>query len=231
MSGAAWSRARTVVGFAAVGLVCAAFGAVSASLSPMARGQTVPADQAVASASAAAAEDGAARSSRSSWGGEDAVIAVASEISPSWGESLTRVRAEDPEGFREQMRGLRRLRALAILKDRRPALYAQRIKELQLDRTARDLGEAYVAALPAQDVEVLGDLERQIREVSLRLVDANLRSRATELAELDGLLQEMRAELTDDSAQRIQHAEGVANALLSGQPIPDLGGRTPRGGE
>ncbi|MDA0803256.1 MAG: hypothetical protein O2819_05810 [Planctomycetota bacterium] len=158
--------------------------------------------------------------------GDDAVIAVARDISPAWADSLEEARVARPAQFQAQLLEFRRLRSLAILRERRPTVYQQRIRELQLDYQARELGTQYVAAVAAGRSEQAMELERQLQTLSLQLVDANLRSRASELSELDGLIKELRVELQHDSELRTDKAEEVTRALLTGQAPPPLGGRS-----
>ncbi len=162
----------------------------------------------------------------SRWPSEEVIIAVARDVSPSWAESLEAARTADAKAFADQLRELRQLRSLAVLRDRRPAVYQQRIKELQSDYAIRELGTAYRSAIAAGDTERALELEHDIGRMSVQLVDANLRSRATELSELDALIRAMREELKDDSVQRLEQAEAISKALLAGEPMPTLGGRT-----
>lgn len=178
-----------------------------------------------ASAQAPPAESGDQRS----WGpSADDLVAVAADVSSDWGAALRLAKENDPDGFKAQLQDLRRLRSLALLKQRDPAAYSHRISELKLDRRARELAAEYALAAASADTELRADLERQIVDLSLKLVDANLRSRAAELASLVKLVDDLRDELQQDSAQREVKANEVAQALLSGQPIPELGGRSPR---
>ncbi len=163
------------------------------------------------------------------WPSEDVIIAVARDVAPSWAEALEAARSADPGAFTDQLRELRQLRSLAVLRDRRPKVYEQRIKELQSDYMIRELALSHRAAVAGGEVERAMELEQEIGRMSIQLVDANLRSRATELSELDALIRTMREDLKGDSEERLTQAEAISKALLAGDPMPTLGGRTSLG--
>jgi hypothetical protein len=159
----------------------------------------------------ATAREGACRAGARGVTPED-LIAVAHDVSPEWGARLAEAKARDAEAFQAAMAsGVRRLASLAVLKARKPALYALRVEEIRVQGEIDSLGPMWASARLSGRVEEASGLEARIRGLSGRLVDLNLRSRAMELAELDGVLRAMRKELEQDSRGR----EGSIDALVA----------------
>ncbi|MDA1008549.1 MAG: hypothetical protein O2800_06045 [Planctomycetota bacterium] len=159
---------------------------------------------------------------------DEEIIAVARDISPDWGRDLEATLKADPVAFRAATReGARRLRALAILRDRRPEVYRLRIDELRLNQEVRELGIVCATQFAIGGPETAATMRAQLNLLATRLVDANLRARALELSELDGVVRELRAALEVDAVARLETASVIAEALVRGDEMPALGGRGP----
>ncbi len=158
----------------------------------------------------------------------EALIEVAREVSPEWGTSLAEARARDPEAFKAAMsKGFRRLSSLAVLKARKPALYALRVEEIRVQGEIDALGPMWASASLTARAEEAASLEARIRGLSGTLVDLNLRSRAMELAELDAVMRSMRLELERDSRARESSVDAVVAACKAGSPSSVNLGRAP----
>jgi hypothetical protein len=164
---------------AALMLVCAAAPAGAQQVPP-------------AAAAASAAQDPAER-----------IIAVARDVSPEWAASLEKVRESDPAGF-ERATGVlaKRLKALAVLKDRKPQLYALRVEELRIQGEVTALADQWRSAMATGRTEEAAGIEKDLRAKVGTMVDLNLRSRAMELAELDEVMRSMRGDLERDARAR-----------------------------
>lgn len=169
--------------------VCVAAGAVA---SAQAQGEAAPQSAAPAKAPAPAAQDPAER-----------IIAVARDVSPEWAASLEKVRERDPSGF-ERATGVlaKRLKALAVLKDRKPQLYALRVEELRIQGEVTALADRWRSAISTGRTEEATGIEKELRGKVGTMVDLNLRSRAMELAELDEVMRSMRGDLERDARAR-----------------------------
>lgn len=184
--------------------VCVAAGAVvrahaqgeaapkSASPQPAVTQSAAPEPDAPAKAPAPAAQDPAER-----------IIAVARDVSPEWAASLEKVRERDPAGF-ERATGVlaKRLKALAVLKDRKPQLYALRVEELRIQGEVTALADRWRSAVGTGRTEEAAGIENELRGKVGTMVDLNLRSRAMELAELDEVMRSMRGDLERDARAR-----------------------------
>ncbi|MBU3728351.1 MAG: hypothetical protein FGM37_03770, partial [Phycisphaerales bacterium] len=117
-------------------------------------------------------------------------------MSPAWASSLEKVRERDPAGF-ERATGVlaKRLKALAVLKDRKPQLYALRVEELRIQGEVTALADQWRSAVSTGRTEEASGIEAQLRAKVGTMVDLNLRSRAMELAELDEVMRSMRGDL------------------------------------
>ena len=133
----------------------------------------------------------------------DRLIAVARDVSPEWAASLEKVRERDPSGF-ERATGVlaKRLKALAVLKDRKPQLYALRVEELRIQGEVAALADQWRSAMSTGRTEEASGIETQLRAKVGTMVDLNLRSRAMELAELDEVMRSMRGDLERDARAR-----------------------------
>lgn len=133
----------------------------------------------------------------------DRIIAVAHDVSPEWASSLQKVRERDPAGF-ERATGVlaKRLKALAVLKDRKPQLYALRVEELRIQGEVVALADQWRSAISTGRTEDAAATEQQLRSKVGAMVDLNLRSRAMELAELDEVMRSMRGDLERDARAR-----------------------------
>lgn len=151
-----------------------------------------PQSAAPARAPAPAAQDTAER-----------IIAVARDVSPEWAASLEKVRERDPAGF-ERATGVlaKRLKALAVLKDRKPQLYALRVEELRIQGEVTALADQWRSAISTGRTEEAAGIEKDLRGKVGTMVDLNLRSRAMELAELDEVMRSMRGDLERDARAR-----------------------------
>lgn len=160
--------------------------------SARAQGDGAPQSAAAAKAPAPAAQDPA-----------DRIIAVARDVSPEWAASLEKVRERDPAGF-ERATGVlaKRLKALAVLKDRKPQLYALRVEELRIQGEVTALADQWRSATSTGRTEEAAGIEKELRGKVGTMVDLNLRSRAMELAELDEVMRSMRGDLERDARAR-----------------------------
>lgn len=124
------------------------------------------------------------------------VIEVASEIDPTWGQSLKTLNEEDPEeASRKIMQHGMRLRGLVLIRKRNPALYDMKVREFKCARELRMGARAYNLAINEGRVEEAGSLEIDLRALVKKSMDLELQSRAMELAALDRALQELKSRL------------------------------------
>jgi hypothetical protein len=158
----------------------------------------------------------------------DRIIAVARDLSPELAARLDEARARDAESFRSALGAqAKRLGSLAVLRERRPELYAIRIQELRLEAQVLALGEQLHSAVDAGRADDAARLEATLRPLVLSFVDSNLRSRAVELASLDAMMRELRVDLERDARQRTETVERWVDALRQGREPAALGGRRP----
>ena len=158
----------------------------------------------------------------------DRIIAVARDLSPELAARLDEARSRDADSFRSALGAqAKRLGSLAVLRDRRPELYAIRIQELRLEAQVLALGEQLHSAIDAGRTDDAARLEATLRPLVLSFVDSNLRSRAVELASLDAMMRELRVDLERDARQRTDTVDQWVNALREGKEPVALGGRRP----
>jgi hypothetical protein len=158
----------------------------------------------------------------------DRIIAVARDLSPELAARLDEARSRDADSFRSALGAqAKRLGSLAVLRERRPELYAIRIQELRLEAQVLALGEQLHSAIDAGRTDDAARLEATLRPLVLSFVDSNLRSRAVELASLDAMMRELRVDLERDARQRTDTVEQWVNALREGKEPVALGGRRP----
>ncbi len=158
----------------------------------------------------------------------DRIIAVARDLSPELATRLDEARARNADAFRSALGAqAKRLGSLAVLRDRRPELYAIRIQELRLEAQVLALGEQLRSAIDAGRTDDAARLEATLRPLVLSFVDSNLRSRAVELASLDAMMRELRVDLERDARQRTDTVDQWVNALREGKEPVALGGRRP----
>lgn len=158
----------------------------------------------------------------------DRIIAVARDLSPELAARLDEARSRDADSFRAALGAqAKRLGSLAVLRERRPELYAIRIQELRLEAQVLALGEQLRSAIDAGRTEDAARYEATLRPLVLSFVDSNLRSRAVELASLDAMMRELRVDLERDARQRTDTVEQWVNALREGKAPVALGGRRP----
>lgn len=186
---------------------------------------TQPAAAQSAAAQPAAAASGPAPAAQDS---ADRIIAVARDVSPEWAASLERVRERDPSGF-ERATGVlaKRLKALAVLKDRKPQLYALRVEELRIQGEVTALADQWRSAIGTGRTEDAAGIEKDLRAKVGAMVDLNLRSRAMELAELDEVMRSMRGDLERDARARDTTVTEALEAYRRGEE-PAIG-RSPVG--
>ena len=158
----------------------------------------------------------------------DRIIAVARDLSPELATRLDEARARNADAFRSALGAqAKRLGSLAVLRDRRPELYAIRIQELRLEAQVLALGEQLRSAIDAGRTDDAARLEATLRPLVLSFVDSNLRSRAVELASLDAMMRELRVDLERDARERTDTVEQWVKALRDGKEPVALGGRRP----
>lgn len=156
----------------------------------------------------------------------DRIEAVAKDLSPDLAARLAAARARDAEAFRAALGSQgKRLGGLAVLRERKPDLYAARIQELKLESQVVALGEQLHSAVDAGRGDEASALQAKLAPLVLTFVDSNLRSRAMELAALDGVMRELRTSLEEDARVRTQTADRWIEALRAGSEPPPLGGR------
>jgi len=156
------------------------------------------------------------------------IIDVARDVSPELLTMLEQARASDPAAFDEAVsRAGKRLTALAVLRLRKPALYALRIEEIRVQGELEEAGSAWLADSRAGGEAAAIKSEARVRELAGRLVDLNLRSRGMELAEIDAVVRSMRIDLERDARQRNATVDQVVAGVREGRQEALLGGRTP----
>lgn len=152
------------------------------------------------------------------------IIAVARDVSPELAAQLEKVRNEAPEEMSQAARqNARRLIALAIVKDRNPALYAIRVEDVRLQLELRKLGDEYRAAVAADDKAKAEALDAQIAAKVRTQVDVDLRARAQELVALDEQVKSMREELSREQRETEARVAERIEAVRKGQPIQERG--------
>ncbi len=178
----------------------------------------------------------------------EALISVASDISPKWASSLQARMAEDPESAKADFREHgRRLFGLLMLKRRNPELYTIRVAELALKKGISDQAVIYHQLL-AKDPEAASELGGRLRDMVKESVDLELRARAMELEALDKAVRELRQELLSEVNDRQQRVDALWKTLIEnpssapgddgdpfggfgdGEPPRRLPGRRPPGG-
>ncbi len=218
--------------------LAAALAAATVLLQPAARADDVPAKAPVAPvAPAAAPEQDAGPAPR---GAPDAdarragarrmegpmppemverVMAVARDVSPELAAQLERSRQESPESVSQAMRqNARRLMALAVVKERNPAV---RVEDLRLQIELRKLGEEYRAAVAAGDAGKASALESQIAAKARTQVDIDLKARAQELVALDDQMKSMREELAAEQKRTDERVAERIDAVKQGKPLQE----------
>jgi len=153
-------------------------------------------------------------------------------VNPAWATAVEERLAADPEGTRRGLQvGARRLMALAVLKERNPALYEVKIAELRKQGEVREIAVAYHAALEAGDEAKATELAARLDEAARASVELGLKARAEELAALERTVQEFREELaadTEASGDRVAEiVDRMRKKAPSGHPLELL---APRGG-
>jgi len=155
------------------------------------------------------------------------IIEVARDVSPELLTMLEQARASDPAAFQEAVaRAGKRLTALAVLRVRKPALYALRIEEIRVQGELEEAGSAWLAQRGAGGEAAALQSEGRVRELAGRLVDLNLRSRGMELAEIDAVVRAMRTDLERDARQRDATVDRVVADVREGKQEALLGGRS-----
>lgn len=155
------------------------------------------------------------------------IIDVARDVSPELLAMLEQARASDPVAFNEAVaRAGKRLTALAVLRVRKPALYALRIEEIRVQGEIEEVGSAWLAQRGSGDEAAALQSEARVRELAGSLVDLNLRSRGLELAEIDAVVRAMRTDLERDARQRDATVDQVVTGVREGRQEALLGGRT-----
>ena len=150
------------------------------------------------------------------------VMAVARDVSPELAAQLERSRQESPESVSQAMRqNARRLMALAVVKERNPALYAVRVEDLRLQIELRKLGEEYRAAVAAGDAGKASALESQIAAKARTQVDIDLKARAQELVALDDQMKSMREELAAEQKRTDERVAERIDAVKQGKPLQE----------
>ena len=150
------------------------------------------------------------------------VMAVARDVSPELAAQLERSRQESPESVSQAMRqNARRLMALAVVKERNPALYAVRVEDLRLQIELRKLGEEYRAAVAAGDAAKASALESQIAAKARTQVDIDLKARAQELVALDDQMKSMREELAAEQKRTDERVAERIDAVKQGKPLQE----------
>lgn len=158
---------------------------------------------------------------------DDALIAVAKDVSPELAKTLVAARAKDPASFRAAAAKLgKRLSSLAVLRERKPELYKLRVEELRVQGQLDGLKAEWASARVGNRLEEARKIEGQIRNLAGTLVDLNLRSRGLELAQIDAILRSMLADYRQDVDERNQTIEQVVTSVRDGTEVV-LGGRAP----
>jgi hypothetical protein len=160
------------------------------------------------------------------------VTEVLNDVNPAWATAVEERMAADPEGTRRAFQqGARRLMALAVLKQRNPALYELKVSELRKQGEVREVAIAYHEAVAAGDQARATELAARLGQVARESVDLGLKARAEELAALERTVQEFRDELaadTEASGGRVTEiVERMTTKAPSGHPLDML---SPRGG-
>jgi len=220
--------------------LCAALAAVAASMAfaqqpaspPAPAAPGAPVASSPAEPPAAAPEQGPRRGDSPRWRPDgpmspemvERVLAVARDVSPELAAQLEKVRSAAPEEMSQAMRqNARRLVALAILKDRNPALYAIRVEDVRLQLELRKLGEDFRAATEAGNAAKAAALDAQIAAKVRTQVDVDLRARAQELVALDEQVKSMRDELVKEQRDTDARVAERIEAVRKGQPIQERG--------
>lgn len=160
------------------------------------------------------------------------MMEVLRDVNPAWATAVEDRMAADPEGTRRGLQqGARRLMALAVLKDRNPALYELKVAELRQQGEVREIAIAFHAAREAGDEARVAELAARLDEAARVSVELGLKARTEELAALERTVEEFRAELAADTEASGERAAEVVERMTrkapSGHPFELL---APRGG-
>jgi hypothetical protein len=160
------------------------------------------------------------------------VMEVLRDVNPAWATAVEERMAADPEGTRRGLpQGARRIMALAVLKERNPALYELKVGELRKQGEVREIAVAYHAALEAGDQTRAAELASRLEQTARESVEIGLKARAEELAALERTVQEFREELAADSDSSDERTAEIVERMTkkapSGHPLDML---APRGG-
>ena len=153
------------------------------------------------------------------------LIEVARDINPNWATSITERLEQDREGtVRAMAQSGRRLLSLVALRDKDPALYDAKIRELRLQLELRESAIAYHDAKASNRSDDVERARAKIADLSRKAIDADRRSRSLELLAMERLLAEFVARLRNDSqpAKLESDASELAERLMQTQPGPGI---------
>lgn len=157
-----------------------------------------------------------------------AVIEVAREISPEWGNALEERAARNERQLRMALgAGGRRLLALVALRERAPTVYGAKIAEFRAQARTERAAEALARAerLAVEDGaggDAVAAARAELEAAAAAQVGATFAARRAELEALEARLAQFRADLAED--ERAADAEAAALA-------EDAKSRVRRGGE
>jgi hypothetical protein len=130
-----------------------------------------------------------------------AVIEVARDISPEWGEMLSERAARDERQLRSALGArARRLVALAALREHAPAVYGAKIAEFRAQaRTERAATALVQAESDGSDEDALAAARAALDEAARVQAEATLAARRVELEALEARIARYRADLDEDA--------------------------------
>lgn len=153
------------------------------------------------------------------------LIEVARDINPNWATSITERLEQDRDGtVRAMAQSGRRLLSLVALRDKDPALYDAKIRELRLQLELRETAIAYHDAKASNRSDDVERARAKIADLSRKAIDADRRSRSLELLAMERLLAEFVARLRNDSqpAKLESDASQLAERLMQTPPGPGI---------
>ena len=146
-------------------------------------------------------------------------IALMIELDPSIAPRIEQLRAERPELLRRAVsRRFPRLGYMLKLKEKRPELYALRVRDIQLENLSHEQARV-LAALPADDPGV-GAARATLRATLEDHFVVRQDVRRGELAALRDKIAEMETKLVDDAARREALVQQRLDQLEADPPPP-----------
>lgn len=145
-------------------------------------------------------------------------IAVAREVSPSWGDAIDERVKQDAAQVKNALRTSgRRLLGLVALKERAPKVFAAKVAELRAQAESERLSGELRGIEGAADAkpDAVASAKAALDAAAATQVEATLEARHEELNALEERLKKLRADLEADRAKKAELAQEVVKRLQS----------------